>query len=213
MIFYRYQVEITYKNINSIRIKTYDQKIYVNASWYYSEKKIYDILEKNKDKILKMLQMTSLKDEVHLLGQVYQLELLIDKKNYIDIIDDKIVIHYKKDAKKVLYSYYEEVLISVLNDLKDEAKKDFNLNKMPEYFFSNMQTRYAYINCKEYYIKFARSLAKYNKDYIKLILYHELTHLSFSNHGSLFYQLFEAKYNDAKRIQHRLRMLKYQDKF
>lgn len=213
MNFYGYPIIINRRKMKSIRIRCVDGIINVNCPYLSSDSYILDLLEKNQKRILKMVLLSIKNDSINFLGNEYQIHLVNDNKNHLEIIGENIYIYYRKDPKKVLYQFYEKELKIIIDSLVNQAKIDFNLKELPNFKFGNMQSKYAYYDKKNNLIKFANSLAKYDKDYIKLIFYHELTHIFVSNHSYKFYQFLEERFVDAKKKQHQLRMLRYQDKF
>ena len=205
------------KNVKRITFRVRDNQLHISCPLILSENKILEALEQ--DKIKKFVRENIVTDDnllnqVHLFGEAYELSLLEDKREYVKIIGKLMIIHYKRDITKPLYAFYEEELEKYLLSIYDQALKEFKLTKNPpELKFRNFKARHAEYSRTKHEIVFNIAIAKYEKEFIKAVLYHELTHVYHFDHSDKFYCFLEKKYPGYQEYMKKQKKLKYADKY
>ena len=155
-------------------------------------------------------------------GKEYKLIVKVDYKYFVKLNNDSIEIHTstntKKQVESILYDFYLHQLIEYINSIYSEAIRDFIDVKKLYYFndsplikYSKVKTYFGKCYPKRNLIVLNVLLAKYDKIYIKSVLYHELCHYSYLDHQAGFYKLYESKFKNARKIQHELKQIKYND--
>ena len=173
---------------------------------------IEEFIQKNQLKILQskdnQLKKRSLynEDSMNIFSKKYPLICYYkSKQNDYLIEEDKIIIWFKKDEFDT--KYLEKIYIDLtLEEIKQAYKevyknisKDINIDDIT-FKAQLMKSRYGSCIPKKRIIKLNSILARFNKDYIKTILIHELIHLSVKNHQKDFYRYINRYIPNYKQI-------------
>ena len=137
--------------------------------------------------------ITSKRPSIHIFGVERLVITKIDSFDDVSLINDNIIIH-TTNYKKIL-AFFPEIKIP------------------PTIHFNTMKTAYGKYNKKDNSITLAVTICKYHFEYIKLIIAHELTHCLYMNHQDEFYRRLNKVIPNAKRYQHMLRKIQYNDYF
>lgn len=202
-------VYISYKGDNTFKI---------NGFFKYNESKIKDIVLKNKDKLIKVITKHNNKqpkDIIHYLGREYKIILKEDKYNMVSLVDNNMIVSYKneKNIKKIIREFYtDSVKEYVLNKFDEIFNKFSDLNiKKPSLKFKYTTSFYGKCFTRDNLIEISGMCMKMEPIYIDCVIMHELCHFKYQNHQRNFYDYFETKMPNCKKIQHAFRNLKYQD--
>lgn len=157
-------------------------------------------------------------DYVHFQNKEYLVYYVVANNNSCTVNHSDIVITAKKDDRKlfrkVLYTYFKEVVEKEIRRLLPQAYKDFAEIKMPVINVKDYKSNRLGV-CRKiddtYVVSLSAKLAKYELKFIKVVLYHELSHILEMNHSAAFYRVFEQKLPNAKLMQKALRSIKYRD--
>lgn len=190
-----------------IRLDSYKIEKYLNNSYSFIKKTI-ERMNKKEEIIIS--------NKLHLFGQEYEIKEIIDEDNSYVICDGEFIIIHKKeneDSAKLVHNYYKECLSHFINRYLEEAKSALRINKIVNVGYKNVKTYFGICKPKENRIGFSTKLCKYEPVLIKSVIYHELAHFYFLNHQDGFYKILENAFPNYKYYQHKLRMLKYDDKY
>ena len=213
-------------NVN-IEYKPRNRKIYLKAikpnniiirtPIRLSDDKIIEYLNNAYSFIKKALEREDIKksNNIHLFGQEYEIKEIDDNNEYIECDATYFIIHktISTDINKLVYNYYIDCLKHFINRYLEESKQALNINKIITVKYKNVKTYFGLCTPKKNQICFAAKLAKYDPILIKSVLYHELAHFYFLNHQKGFYKLLENVFPNYKYYQHKLRSIKYNDKY
>ena len=217
---------ITHKNItlNYIVRRTTKKKIYlrvkdgvvvVSATKRISIKEIESLIIKHFDYLVEQLNKNQVSNVIHFHGVAYTPKFYLGDHEKVAVIDDIIHICAKKNTReeyqKVLYKFFKEETIKELNRILPEVQRDFPEVVIPQIKVSYWKSLFGNYNRKTHVIKISSMCARCDKEYTKLVLYHEMCHIFVFNHSKDFYSLFERKYPDAKRKNFILKKTKYYD--
>ena len=195
-----------------IRVK--EDVVYVSVTKKTKDKEIINLLQKHIDFIRKKLIENKKQDIIHFGGREYKPVFTIGKKG-VNVIGDEIHISApNKDIetyKKVLYAFYKQMVEQELDRLMNVVKNDFREINLPKITVRYMKSMFGNYRRVSHEIKLSSILAKYDFKYIKVVLYHELSHVYEFNHSKKFYMIFESKYPNAKRVDFTLKKIKYND--
>lgn len=190
--------------------------ILITTSTYASMNDIRTMLETNRETIVTFYRsVVGKKEEVHLLGKAYLLEIVIEKKSRIAVEDERMIIYapHESGAKKMLYTYYANALKQMVEELLPEARSVFHEISIPPIVIQALKSVHGSYNRKKHIIKLSSHLAKYDPKYIKYVLYHELSHVLIFDHSARFYQYFSQKMSNCKTMRKELNKIKYNDYF
>ncbi len=189
-----------------IRVKN-DLKIYVTCSYFCTKKQIIDVLDKNIDGLVKMIDAQKAKQEKEnmffYLGKKYDIISVpvIDK---IDI-DDIHHIIYIKDNKQ-LDNWYKKEIIRIFTerfhkcfDMFEEAKK------IPSLKIRNMKTRWGVYNRVQHSVTLNTHLIEYDIEKIDYVIFHELSHIIHFDHSNAFWMLVSKYCPNCKVIRKELK--------
>jgi len=212
-------VEIEYKPRNKkIYIKAKKPNIVIiRTPIKLADAKINDYLYDSYEFIKKVLSREEIikNNTLHLFGEEYEIKEVDDFNSYIECDGEFIIIHKTTDTniEKLVYNYYIECLRHFVNRYLEECKNSLNINKAIKVNYKNVKTYFGLCTPKRNTICFAAKLAKYEPILIKSVIYHELCHFYFLNHQQGFYKLLENVFSNYKYYQHKLRSIKYNDKY
>ena len=204
-------------NVKRLNFRIRDNELIISCPVNIKDEEIKKAVEQ--DRIKRFVREHIVFDEdvlhqVHLFGKAYQLSLLEDKREYVKVIGDLIIIHYKKDITIPLYAFYKEELEKYVLSIYDKALEDYKLTKKaPKLSYKIYKARHAEYNRVKHEIVINIGIAKYDKEFIKAVLYHELAHVFYFNHSVQFYALLEKKYPGYKEYMKKQKSIKYADKY
>ena len=202
------------KNPIIVRIK---DKEYV-VVWAHSNvsiNEIEDVLTKKLDFLKERLPKTNKENVIHVKGIAYKPYFCVSGVPGVTIFADNIYIsaltNDLKSYKKVLNDYYAYIIESELKKIMSEAARDFYEVKMPKITIEDFTGRFGDCDVYNRHIRLASRIAKYDPKYIKIVLYHELSHLYVANHSKKFYEVFESKMKNAKELDKSMDKIHYFD--
>ena len=190
----KYNIEIKKKNIKNIRVSVKAGTLLVSAPKYVKEEDIYRMIEKNNDKIEKMLELEQ--------NKLYQNSI---KNNEIYLFGELINI---EDAKKIknendLEKFYKKEFLDILPYLFEKYNKKTNLYQK-EFKIRKMNARWGTCYPDRGLILLNLYLVKRPVIEIESVVLHELVHLKIRNHSKDFYEELELYMKDYKEITRRL---------
>ena len=186
-----------------IRVKD-DLKIYVTTSRWTPNFEIRSILEKNYDKIVKMIEnqkkINKNNDGFNYLGKKY--EIVYVDEGTVRIDGDKVYIKrgydidnwYKKEAKKLF--------LERLNYNYDKFTKNI---PYPKLRIRKMTTRWGVCNTKTHVITLNLELMKRDIGYLDYVIIHEMSHLIHGDHSRSFWKLVEQNMPDYKKYREEMK--------
>lgn len=197
-----YEIIITKKRANKntyIRVKS-DLKIYVTTNTLVTNKYIINLVEKNYDSVVKMIEKEKIRlknnSNFNYLGKEYD----IVYTEYCDISfgQDKVFLNksldidkwYKKNAK-IIFKQHLDLMYNKFS--KKIPYPDLRIRKMT--------TRWGVCNTKSKTITLNLELIKRNEKYLDYVIVHELSHLIFPNHSNNFWNLVEENCPNYKQIK------------
>ena len=197
-----YEIIITKKRANKntyIRVKS-DLKIYVTTNTLVTNKYIINLVEKNYDSIVKMIEKEKIRlknnSNFNYLGKEYD----IVYTEYCDISfgQDKVFLNksldidkwYKKNAK-IIFKQHLDLMYNKFS--KKIPYPDLRIRKMT--------TRWGVCNTQSKTITLNLELIKRNEKYLDYVIVHELSHLIFPNHSNNFWNLVEENCPNYKQIK------------
>jgi len=223
------RVEIRDKEINvetlikpsnrNIYFRIKDNTLYLTIPSKFSELRIISLIHENEDRIYKLLLKNSCEKQkvCHIFGVPYEVKTEIDYNSYCEIQNEVLIIHTPidndKQKKNIFNLFLANLLKNYVNTIFDDIYCDFKdicITK-PTVEYANVKTYFGKNYVRQNRIVLNINLARYDKLYIKSVIYHEFCHFKYLNHQSGFYKLYEDKFNNARRIQHELRSIKYND--
>ena len=222
-------VSVIYKPTNkNIYFKYKDNQLIITLNTKRLCNNYESVIKKNEDQIYNFIVKSKNKieneksDSIHLFGKEYKLVIKKDFNYSVIVNKNTIEIHTnintKRQIKSIIYNFYYEELKSYINEIFERAIEDFSdvkrlypSNDIPRLEYKLAKTFFGKCYPKRNLIVLNVILAKYDKLYIKSVLYHEFCHFTYLNHQEGFYMLYDYKFPDAKRIQHNLRQIKYND--
>ena len=196
-----YDVIITRKrNIRGtyIRVKE-DLKVYVSTNMLYPNFMIKDLLNKNYDNLVKMInsQKKKLKNNegFFYLGKKYNIVYTDDKSISFD--EDNVYMNKDFDIDK----WYKSKAKILFKNRLEEKYNEYNKSiPHPTLKIRKMKTRWGVCNVKTHIITLNLELIKRDTKYLDYVIVHELTHLVHADHTKRFWNCVEENCPNYKRI-------------
>lgn len=200
---------------NCIVRVTRDKNVVVTTNGSLSVIEVENVLKNKLDFIKERLHKTIDKNIIHVQGIGYTPIFVIDTTSYVKISYNHIIIAAKENNvdlyKKALDDFYIGILKEEINKLLPSLKTDFKELFVPKISYKRMKGKFAECYVLEKAIVLNTDLAKYDPFNVKLTLYHEMCHFKIPNHSKAFYEYFETKIKNAKKIDLESRKVNYFD--
>lgn len=181
-----------------------------------TESKIKDYLTKYYDFIKRSFEITPSNTNVlHFLGQSYNLNIIIDKKPRVMVMEDTIYIYAQNQdeitIKRAVDLFYTLELAKIVENNIASIKKEMNLNFEIDFEYKKVKTYFGECFPKKRRVILATKLAKYDIKYILSVIYHELAHFYYMNHSLEFYNYLESVFPNYRKTQKELKKIKFGD--
>lgn len=196
-----YDVIITRKkNIKGtyIRVKE-DLKVYVSTNMFYPVFMIKDLLNKNYNELVKMINTQKVKlknnEGFYYLGKKYNVVYTNDKSISFD--EDNVYMNKDFDIDK----WYKSKAKILFKNRLEEKYNEYNKSiPHPTLRIRKMKTRWGVCNIKIHVITLNLELIKRDTKYLDYVIVHELTHLVHADHTKRFWNCVEENFPNYKRI-------------
>lgn len=192
-----------------------DKNVVVTTNGRLSVLEVENILKNKLDFLKERLPQTFNKNIIHVKGIGYTPIFVIDKTSYVKINYNHIIIaapeNNVKLYQKALNLFYTDILKEEIKKMIPDLQKDFKELFIPDFSFKSMKGKFAECFVGERLIRLNTLLGKYDSYQIKLTIYHEMCHFKVPNHSKAFYEYFETKIKDARKIDLASRRKNYYD--
>ncbi len=204
--------QVFYKNNKHMYLRVKDKTIIITCPRYTKASKIETFIRQNESKILKRYlqneQKISLysKTEFSYFGQKLKLDCRYDcTENRYQLNQNSIAIDFKKttfDEAYVETIYQHETLKKVEELYLEMAEELQTFTDIKNIVFKTqlMKSRYGSCIPKKRIIKINSLLARFDLQYVKSVLIHELLHLTIPNHQKDFYHAIETYIPDYRQM-------------
>jgi hypothetical protein len=202
---YTFNYQVFFKNNKHIYLRIKEGIISVTCHKRYGINDVESFIRKHKSWILKhmfekQVELYSL-DQLSLWGQTYALKENPEIKK--PFVFDGEFFYYKGSLnEKAVEAFYKEMTLDAIDDIIDEnhsfLSDHINLKGIT-YKSQLMRSRLGSCISNRKIIKLNSLLARLDRKYLKLVLYHELTHLKINNHSPAFHHLLETLYPNHKK--------------
>ena len=208
-----YPLIIKYKKIKNIKIRVSASNIIeVSIHSYIEKNKVYEVLNNYIDWLKKMILFNN-KNNYHL-----ELNELLSKKKMLLLGKNRIVIYDKNLLEKYYFSddvyiknenwTYKEVFLYLKNHLVDLYNtKTFDLKNKPKLIIKPLKSRWGSYNRQKNEITLNLFLLFFDEALIKYVIDHEICHIKYFDHSSMFYK--ELEKNCPNYLLYRMQMKKY----
>ena len=186
-----------------IRVKE-NLDIYVTCNILTSNKFIVNLINDNKSRIIKMINIRKKKlakeEYFYYLGNKYDIVYL--NKKGITFGENKVFVSpdfnldkwYKKEAEKVFQIELDKMYNSFVYNIP-----------YPSLCIRKMKTRWGVCNVKTHKVTLNLELIKKDIKYLDYVIVHELSHLLYANHSKAFWECVGENYKDYKKIRKELK--------
>ena len=201
---YNLVIEKKASNKNTyIRVKD-NLDIYVTTNYFTSNKYIMDLINKNIDSIIKMIDKIKCrkkkKDYFYYLGKKYDIVYLNNGK--VTLGEEKVFIDPKIDIEK----WYKKEASDIFQRELDKMYQRFVYEiPYPTLTIRKMKSRWGVCNVKTKRVTLNLELIKKEIIYLDYVIIHELSHLLYPNHSKDFWQCVEDNMKDYKKIRRELK--------
>ncbi|MFP4477865.1 MAG: M48 family metallopeptidase [Candidatus Izemoplasmatales bacterium] len=209
---YSINYQVFFKKIKHMYLRYDDNTIKITCNKAVSQQAIENFIIKHKSWILKhhLLEKIDLynEDYMYIWGQKYP--LVYDENIFDDFLleDQHILIKDNHFDPKKIEKFYKELILKEVNDIIDNHQhaigKYIPIKKVT-YKAQLMKSRLGSCIASKRIVKVNTLLARLDKKYLKLVLFHELVHLKVSNHSSEFHALLEKVHPDHKYLNKELK--------
>jgi len=175
--------------------------VLVRTNYATTDKNIEELLVKHQNWIRKRLAVNCKNEEIfQLLGREYAIvKIASDKYGYKF---ESNVLYCYTSGDDELISIYDDIYLSYQEKLKGIVKHCVdNFPVKPKAVQIKRLKRTFGICHANNIISINLYVLKYSREFIEMVVYHELCHLSEMNHSARFYQILEKYSPDYRRIR------------
>ena len=199
-----YPVEIIRKNNKHTYIRVKNDTIEVSTHYLVTKKQILDILNHNKDAVMKMItkcqQKEEKKEKFIYLGQSY--DIIIMPTDTVEIINNHVYTASYKQLQKWYLSEMQQIFMSQYQICYQKFEENIPYYRMR---IRKMKTRWGVCNRSSQTITLNSELLHYPIDTIDYVIIHELSHLIHFNHSKDFWNLVAKYCPDYKQLKKQLK--------
>lgn len=202
-----YPVTIVRKNNKNTYIRVNDDlNIVVTTNYFVSQKVIEDLIKKNNDYIIKMInkkqnrinKKREIDDyNINVFGTKYRV-VYSDSFSETEIINNMIYTKDKKELNKYLGKYINNIINNRLDNWYDVFEEEI---PRPNLKLRRMKSRWGVCNRKNNNVTLNLELINYNVECLDYVIVHELSHFIHPNHSRNFYLLVEKYYPNYKQAR------------
>lgn len=202
-----YPVTIVRKNNKNTYIRVNDDlNIVVTTNYFVSQKVIEDLIEKNNDYIIKMInkkqnrinKKREIDDyNINVFGTKYRV-VYSDSFSETEIINNMIYTKDKKELNKYLSKYINNIINNRLDNWYDVFEEEI---PRPNLKLRRMKSRWGVCNRNNNNVTLNLELINYNVECLDYVIVHELSHFIHPNHSRNFYLLVEKYYPNYKQAR------------
>ncbi len=212
-------VQIVKKTNKNIHIRLKNGNIVISTPVMLNYNEVISMINPIENKIISLINNKEKSETIHYLGKEYKIDIVESNEFNVYLTEDTLVVKTKylndEVISKLIKQFYiynmEKYVLSVFDDIFS-TYKDLSIEK-PKLVFKYTKSFFGKCYPKKKYIEYSGICMKYHPMYINLIIHHEICHFKYLGHQNDFYSYFENHFPNAKKIQHELRSLKYNDKY
>lgn len=216
---YVFNYQVFFNKIKHVYLRIEKDYIKVTCHPSFSQDQIEAFLYKHKRWIINRLSIE--KKDIYnlksfsLWGQEYKVRVNKNISRSIYLFDSHINIKSDTIDGKVIEHFYRNETLKeikqIIEDNKELLKQYFNIDQLT-FKAQLMKSRLGSCITQKKIIKLNSILARLDKKYLKLVLFHELVHLSVQNHSKNFHDLLEILYKNhrlaTRQLNHEIKKYK-----
>ena len=195
----KYDLKIIRSARKTTRLEVKDNKVTVRTGFTVSDAKIAELLDQHQKWIENRL---ALYDEgiFPLLGKKYPVEKVVGKRYGYRFSDGRLICYLNdegqlSDLYDRIYVDNQAVLLSIIN----ECVASFPVKPRG---IKIKRLKRAYGNChRNKQIAVSLTVLKYSREFIRMVVYHELCHLIRMDHTKEFYRVLEQFCPDHRKLR------------
>ena len=194
-----YNVNIVRKNNKNTYIRVKNNEIYVTTSYFSTDKRIYKLINENRDAVIKMINKSNKKEDnsFKIFGKRYT---IVYGESFKEVeISDNIICAYDN---KMLNKYMSKYINNVYGEHLDYWYNKFEEKiPIPNLKIRKMTSRWGVCNLRNKNVTLNLELFKYDIKCLDYVIVHELSHFIFPNHSKDFWNLVGKYYPNYKEIR------------
>ena len=147
-----------------------------------------------------------------ILGKDYKVEIINSSINNVEVTNNSIKIYIKKNDEdlkiKVLKNFYKDKCIEIITPIYNQCLDIFLKDKngvRPRIEYKFYKGRWGAYYPKENKIVINCHLVKLNEEYIRYVIFHEISHTKIPNHSKEFYDVFSSVYDRVDEMKMKIK--------
>lgn len=152
---------------------------------------------------------------IHFNGKAYKAILKKGKNKNVEIKGENIIItspvYNYNNYRMILRDFYKKTIEQKLTELIYDAQYDFKEVAFPKIKVMYLKNYFGNYHKIKNRIIISSLMAKYDLKYVKVVLYHELSHTRYMNHEQEFLDYFEKKLPGGPALDDEFKQNKYND--
>jgi len=197
---YDFKVKIIRSNRRTTALHVVGDIVLVKTNLVTTDKIINELLEKHSTWIKKRIKINDKEELFLLLGREYEIKKIASDKYGYKFTDDTLVCYVSNEED--LMNIYDEIYCANQEILKEIIKScvDNFMVKPKEIHIKRLRRAFGICHSNRK-ISINLYVLKYSRQFIEMVVYHELCHLLEMNHSEKFYEMLRQYSPNYKRIK------------
>lgn len=215
-LIFPYKIVVKPNQQNEMYIRVKDKEyVIVSVNKKIDELEVEKVLQTKGSFLKERLPKTNAENIIHVKGIPYIPHFIVSSFPYVQIMGNHIVIASPKtdvrSYQKVLHDYYKDILKEELALIMGELRYAFREINFPTISFKYYKRCFGLYDPSTNDITLSLLLGKFDKEHLRATMYHELCHVVVPNHSKKFYDYFETKWPNARKIDIESRKVSFCD--
>ncbi|HKL47098.1 MAG TPA: YgjP-like metallopeptidase domain-containing protein [Candidatus Izemoplasmatales bacterium] len=210
---YTFNYQVFFKNNKHLYLRIKNDMIIVTSPRNYRVNNIEVFIKKHKYWIIQHMKQNEKPlydyNQMSIWGKVYKM-MLVPKLNKQIVFDGKIIQYSSPISTKQIEWFYQNILQNKIKNILYENHHILSIYfDMSNVVYKTQLMRSRLGSCIKHkrIIKINSLLSRFDPKYLRLVLFHEISHLLVQNHSRKFHDLLERIYPNHKRVQKELNIM------
>lgn len=219
----QYEIKIKRENRKTIKIAVEKNFLIVKSPVEVNDNQLEKIIFQNINKVRKIIKRSINlinigeryfleNNNAMLMGKKYKIEIVNSYVNNVEVIDEYMKIYIKKNDEnlkiKILKDFYKNKCIEIITPIYNQCLDIFMVGKndvRPRVEYKFYKGRWGAYYPSDNKIVLNCNLVKLDEEYIKYVIFHEISHIKVPNHSKEFYNVFKSVYDRVDEMKVRIK--------
>ena len=197
---YSFKVKVIRSIRRTTALHVVGDTVLVRTNFATTDQAINECLDKHENWIKKRIKANDKEEIFLLLGKEYQITKVASDKYGYKFVKDTLICYCSNEED--LMNIYDEIYLSYQDKLKEIIKNCIdNFEVKPKEIHIKRMKRAFGICHSNKKISINLYVLKYSRQFIEMVVYHELCHLLEMNHSANFYEMLQKHSPNYRQIR------------